>query len=1336
MLVLWLIDLGVTYESQFLILACNFVFSTLASGFMAYLAGRSFLVRGSPSVLLLGCGVLAWGAAGVVANFTSRGDANLDVTIHNSGVLISAMLHLVGAILLLQPAYRVRAPGLWLAAGYLGSIGAVGLGAIWAVAGHAPVFFVPGAGGTPVRQFVLGSAMGMFLLAAALIATASRGTRSAFPQWYVGALGAIAVGLLGILLQSTIGGLVAWAGRTAIWLGGVYMVLAALASAQEMSAWGTGLEEALRESEELFVKAFRSSPAALVISRLNDGRLVDVNEAFARLHGYSPAELIGRKSHEVGLVSLEERTALAGDLVSRDQMHERELLLRGKDGQARWVVASAECVQVAGESCILWTGFDVTERKRAEERIAADLEAMTRLQKLGTLFVREGNLEKVLGEIVETAMAICGADFGNVQLLEEATGTLRIAAHRGFPQWWLDYWQMVHVGQGTCGTALMRGERVIVEDMEKSTIFSGTALEVQLKAGVRAVQSTPLVSRSGKPLGMFATHWKMPKRPDERALKLLDLLSQQAADIVERAQNEAALRKKDAELALMLRSTPFMLTRCSRDLRYLFVSHAYAEMIGRRPEEIEGKPIVSIMGERGFETIRPHVEAVLRGERVGYEEGIEFPGVGVRQLSVVYVPDRDGDGRVIGWLASIVDVTERNRTRQALAEAEERMRLAVDGAAIGTWDFNTVTGEVVWSDRCKAMFGLTPEARVDYQFFIERLHPEDRRRVDEAVRRATDPDGRGQFEEVYRACWPDGTQRSILSVGRASFSAIGTERRALRFMGIALDLTERKRAEEALRTASQRLAYHVQNTPLAVIEFDAELRVCAWSDGAERMFGWKASEVEGQPMWEIPWIFEEDREKMKKVSAGLLTGETVRSVSSNRNLRKDGKVIWCEWYNSGLTDKGGKMRSIQCLVLDMTQRKEAEAVLARDKEQLEGLVAERTTRLQELVGELEHFSYTITHDLRAPLRAMRGYGEIVSLMCEESGQKEPQEFLRKISTSAERMDRLITDALNYSRSVRQELPLEDVDSGQLLRGMLDTYPELQASKARITVAGNLPIVLGNEAGLTQCFSNLLGNAVKFVNPGQMPVIRIWGEERDGWARIWVEDKGIGISPEMLPRVFDMFSRGSNNYEGTGIGLALVRKVSQRMGGRVGVESQDGKGSRFWIELKRSEAKARGGPAAACAVGGGGGGTVLYVEDDENDAQFMKRAFKGKGLEGSLRLVGDGRAAIDYLSGMGMYGDRDKYPVPSLVLLDLNLPEVPGFGVLQWMRNSPDYLRTPVVVFSSSTRAEDRSKAQELGANEFVTKPSSGITFGDVVERLKERWLAEGKADVGGGERAC
>jgi signal transduction histidine kinase len=241
--------------------------------------------------------------------------------------------------------------------------------------------------------------------------------------------------------------------------------------------------------------------------------------------------------------------------------------------------------------------------------------------------------------------------------------------------------------------------------------------------------------------------------------------------------------------------------------------------------------------------------------------------------------------------------------------------------------------------------------------------------------------------------------------------------------------------------------------------------------------------------------------------------------------------------------------------------------LSKTNASLEETVASRTRQLQRLVEELEHFSYTITHDMRAPLRAMRGFAEILAAEHDAMPEERRKDFLGRIVTAAGRMDRLITDALAYSKVGRHELPLNPVDPSSLLKGMLESYPEFQPPRALIQVEGPLPAVLANEAGLTQCFSNLLGNAVKFIEPGKKPEVRIRAERlSDDLVRIWFEDNGIGVPAEMQPRIFGMFQRASKAFDGTGIGLALVKKVIDRMEGRVGVESS-GQGSRFWLELK-------------------------------------------------------------------------------------------------------------------------------------------------------------------------
>jgi signal transduction histidine kinase len=249
------------------------------------------------------------------------------------------------------------------------------------------------------------------------------------------------------------------------------------------------------------------------------------------------------------------------------------------------------------------------------------------------------------------------------------------------------------------------------------------------------------------------------------------------------------------------------------------------------------------------------------------------------------------------------------------------------------------------------------------------------------------------------------------------------------------------------------------------------------------------------------------------------------------------------------------------------QLKQAQTALQAHAQNLERMVAERTSRLQDTIRELEQMSYSITHDMRAPLRAIQGFG---SMLEEDSGHcltPDSRDYLNRMKIAAARMDTLIRDVLNYEKLVRDELPLQPTELVPLLRGIVTTYPAFQAPRAAIEVQPDVPPVLGNEAALTQCFSNLLSNAVKFSKTGQVPRVRIRASRDNGWVKVFVEDEGVGIHPDFQARIFGMFQRLDNSPEGTGIGLAIVRKAVERMGGRVGVSSREGQGSCFWVELK-------------------------------------------------------------------------------------------------------------------------------------------------------------------------
>ncbi|QYM79088.1 PAS domain S-box protein [Horticoccus luteus] len=241
----------------------------------------------------------------------------------------------------------------------------------------------------------------------------------------------------------------------------------------------------------------------------------------------------------------------------------------------------------------------------------------------------------------------------------------------------------------------------------------------------------------------------------------------------------------------------------------------------------------------------------------------------------------------------------------------------------------------------------------------------------------------------------------------------------------------------------------------------------------------------------------------------------------------------------------------------------------RSAEAMEQLVAERTASLQEAVTQMQEFSYSVSHDLRAPVRAMRGYAEVV---LEDYGERlgpDGRMLLSRIVRSGARMDRLIQDLLTYSRLNRRDLALEPVSLEKLVHEVVQQYPDMRPERAEIAVEGPLPEVIGHEPSLSQVVSNLLSNAVKFVPPESRPRIRVAFERTaPDRGRLWFEDNGIGIKPEHQSRLFGLFERvhPEHAYEGTGIGLAIVRKAVERMNGSVGVHSDGVSGSRFWIEL--------------------------------------------------------------------------------------------------------------------------------------------------------------------------
>lgn len=387
------------------------------------------------------------------------------------------------------------------------------------------------------------------------------------------------------------------------------------------------------------------------------------------------------------------------------------------------------------------------------------------------------------------------------------------------------------------------------------------------------------------------------------------------------------------------------------------------------------------------------------------------------------------------------------------------------------------------------------------------------------------------------------------------------------------DLKRELAASRESYVASSRLATIVESSDDAIVSKNLDGIITSWNAGAQRIFGYTPEEAIGMPVTMLIPSDHDDEEP--EIISRIRRGERVDHYETVR-LRKDGTRIDISLCVSPIRDAQGTVVGASKISRDISARRRDEKALeaarlelAKSRDELEARVEERTRDLREAVAQMEEFSYTVSHDLRAPLRSMRTYS--VALM-EDFGDllsSEPQarHYVERIAANSAKLDKMVLDVLAFGRIARDKITLQRVSLSELVADIVNYYPSWQPPSIDLEI-GPLSDVIGHEPSLTQIVSNLLGNAIKFAKEGQTPKVRIWTERHDNMVRLWVEDEGIGIEPQYQDRLFRIFERIHPNqgYEGTGIGLAIVRKAAERMGGQTGVESDGISGSRFWVDL--------------------------------------------------------------------------------------------------------------------------------------------------------------------------
>jgi PAS domain S-box-containing protein len=382
------------------------------------------------------------------------------------------------------------------------------------------------------------------------------------------------------------------------------------------------------------------------------------------------------------------------------------------------------------------------------------------------------------------------------------------------------------------------------------------------------------------------------------------------------------------------------------------------------------------------------------------------------------------------------------------------------------------------------------------------------------------------------------------------------------------------RSERDLEAQKEWLRVTLTSIGDGVVVTDPSGRVVLMNHEAERLTGWSQTEALHQPLHSIFKIVnEETRVTVSDPVEKVLREKKVIGLANHTVLISRSAHEWpIEDSAAPITDAKGDILGVVLVFHDATDLRLAQKSLKAYSIELEKQVADRTVVLQQTISELKAFSYSVSHDLRSPLRAMQGFSEALIEDYSDKLDEQGKNYLERIKNASLRLDRLIQDLLSYTRISRQVDPLEVIDLDRMTRDTIQHDANLNPPSATVTIEGVLPKVMGRGPALNQVVTNLIGNAVKFMAPGTKAEVKVRAEDRGPIVRLWFEDNGIGIAPDDQEKIFDMFTQinDPSKYGGTGVGLAIVKKAMETMRGAVGVDSSRGSGSRFWVDLIKAD----------------------------------------------------------------------------------------------------------------------------------------------------------------------
>jgi len=910
-------------------------------------------------------------------------------------------------------------------------------------------------------------------------------------------------------------------------------MLAALRRAQEgledqVSERTRALEAALaavEASERRYRALFSGSQVAMLLVDPADGTIFDANAAAARYYGYDVACL---KAMPVGAINTLTPEEIAEEMRQAREERRNHFFFRHRlaSGEIRDVEVHTGPIDQDGRVLLYSIVHDVTDRRRLEDerrRLSAAIEQCTVAIVITDL---AGNIEYV-------NPAFCAVTgYAADEVRGQNPRILKSGEEDG-----VDY-------------------QAMWEQLTSGRTWTGVFHNRRKDGGLYWEQAviSPVSDAAGR-----ITHYVAVKQ-----------------DITERRQAEEAIRSLSRRFQEVLSAaSEVAIVATDRDGLITLFNTGAQRMLGYGEEEVVGRHTpalfhdaaeiserVSELAAAGHAPLTPFRAFVAVAEDEGHERR-EWTYVGKDgrpiAVSLAVTPMRSEAGEVSGYLGVALDITQRKRAEGALKDSEERFRSLVESTTDWVWETDADHRFRWFSPSFEVVLGTSPDALLGKR--REELVADGHEIVSAAwMQHFADLRARRPFRDFrYWLRTADGKGRWISISGSPRWDADGA---FLGYRGTGSDITERAATSVRLRM----LAQVVEQSPVSVVITDPAGNIEYVNERLVQVTGWSRGELTGRHC-RIFGSGETPAETYAELWGTITAGRSWMGELKNR--KKDGTLYWETVAISPVFGEGNEIVRFAGIKEDITYRKEAESRIAEANR----LLNQQAIQLQRSNEELEQFAYVASHDLRQPLRAVTNYLTLIERSLGDSLDEEIKEFIGFATGGAKRMDALIRDLLEYSRIGRKERPFEPVPlAGAVADSLLDLEVAIGEAGARVTIADGLPAVRGDRIELTRLFQNLIGNAVKYRAPDRAPEVTVdWHDEGADWL-IRVRDNGIGIEAKDYDRAFGVFQRlvTRERYEGTGIGLAVCRKIVERHGGRIWIESVVGEGSTFLMTLPKAD----------------------------------------------------------------------------------------------------------------------------------------------------------------------